>query len=81
MNQSLHDRPIFEPMDWWSKEGFVENISNIASEFLQYRQLRSIKILINGLPASGKTSIAKKLAEKFKIVYLVANELIKSAKE
>lgn len=68
-------------MDWWSKEGFVENIRDMASEFLKYRKLRSIKILVSGVPAAGKTTIAKRLAEKFKIVYLVANDLIGDAKE
>ena len=47
------------PFRWWCKEGFLKNMHKVCDEFIEYRGLRTNKILITGPPASGKTFFGK----------------------
>lgn len=44
---------------WWCKEGFLKNMDKVCNEFIEYRGLRTNKILIAGPPAVGKTHYGK----------------------
>lgn len=64
------------PFEWTSKEGFKEHIKKIRKEYEQTRKLSAMKIALFGGPAAGKTTYAKKIAEKFKIPVLTLKDVI-----
>jgi len=59
-----------EPPGWVCREGFVANVRKIADEFCKERRLRAMRVLVAGPPASGKSTLAKAVAEHFKIPHL-----------
>ena len=63
-------------MQWHSNNGFLKNIENIVEEYKYHRNLKSLKIIILGPPASGKTRLAKLLANYYQIHYISVESLI-----
>ena len=61
---SEYNKRIFQ----WHCEGGIEaNINLLINEFKLYRDIRPIRIIINGPPSGGKMTIAKILSEKYKL--------------
>jgi pantothenate kinase-related protein Tda10 len=63
------------------KSGFVENIQAIAQEYKDARGLSPLKLFIHGPPASGKSYIAKKIADHYELHYLEPEKVIFQAME
>lgn len=60
-----------EPPGWVCKEGLVARVRTIAQEFCVNHGLRPMRVIIGGPPASGKSTLAKLVAEHFKLPHLV----------
>ena len=65
---------------WHCEKGIPENMDLLRQEFNLYRGIKPIKIIISGPPCGGKTYIAKKLSNHFKILHLTIPDLISWAK-
>eukprot|EP00927_Polykrikos_kofoidii_P066229 TRINITY_DN61868_c0_g1_i1.p1 TRINITY_DN61868_c0_g1~~TRINITY_DN61868_c0_g1_i1.p1 ORF type:complete len:780 (+),score=200.60 TRINITY_DN61868_c0_g1_i1:143-2482(+) len=59
-----------DPPGWYSREGLMANLRTVGTEFCKERNLRAMRALIAGPPASGKTTLAKSVAEHFNIPHL-----------
>eukprot|EP00913_Durusdinium_trenchii_P020343 g19111.t1 len=68
-----------DPPGWVCKEGLSANLRSIADEFCAGKKLRCMRILVAGPPASGKSNLAKAVAEHFKVPYLTFPVPIESA--
>ena len=71
-----YNKRIFK---WHCEYGIPENITKLQKEFNIYRNLKRAKILIHGPPSSGKTTIAKLIAKKYKLPYLSIDQVCKKA--
>merc|ERR1712187_741163 len=58
------------PPGWWCKDGLGANMRTIADEFCKERELRSMRVVIAGPPASGKSTLARAVSDHFKIPHL-----------
>ena len=65
---------------WHCEKGIPENMDLLRQEFNLYRGIKPIKIIISGPPCGGKTFIAKKITNQFKILHLTIPDLITWAK-
>ena len=65
---------------WHCEFGIPENMDKLRDEFNIYRDLKSIKILVLGPPYSGKSTIAKKISEKYKLSHLTIDKICDWAK-
>jgi len=65
---------------WHCEFGIPENIDKLREEFNIYRDLKSIKILVLGPPYSGKSTIAKKISEKYKLSHFTIDKICDWAK-
>jgi len=61
---------VCQPPGWWSKDGLVANMRKVAGEFCTKRKLRTMRALIAGPPASGKSELAQAVAEHYYIPHL-----------
>ena len=66
MGESLADynKKLFR---WHCEGGIEENINLLINEFKLYRNIKPIRIIINGPPSGGKMTIAKLLSEKYRL--------------
>ena len=65
---------------WHCEYGIPENIDILREEFNLYRDLKPIKIIITGPPYGGKSTIAKMISEKYKIIHLTIDKICDWAK-
>lgn len=78
----------FEPMfikeqmniKWHCENGLAENIVKVVEEYRRQRNLLPIKICVLGPPASGKTTIARQLAEEYRLHHLQIKDVIEDTK-
>merc|ERR1719401_3158916 len=58
---------VNDPPGWCCREGLLKNVRQVAEEFCKERKLRAMRVLIAGPPASGKSTLAQKVSEHFRI--------------
>ncbi|XP_062266709.1 adenylate kinase 7a [Platichthys flesus] len=63
-------------LQWKSEAGMVENMESIVEEYKTTRQLLPIRICLGGPPSVGKTTIAKKLCNHYKIHHIKIKKMI-----
>lgn len=61
------------------ESGLIENITLLVQEYKDARGLWPLKVVVHGPPASGRTTLAQKIAEKYKIHYLEPEEVASQA--
>ena len=61
---------------WHCEFGIPENIEMLRQEFNNYRGLKSVKIMITGPPAFGKTYYGEKLSKYFNIPHILIKDVI-----
>ena len=61
---------------WSSEFGLVDGISHIVNEFKFIRRLLPLQLCILGPPGCGKSTIARKLAEYYKVHHVTIAEVI-----
>jgi len=67
-------------MKWECKDGLAVNAGRVCKEYTNVNGLYpTIKVFIHGRPGAGKTFLAKKLAEKYKILIVDTKEIIEDA--
>ncbi|CAI2734932.1 unnamed protein product [Schistosoma spindalis] len=64
---------------WHCETGLVDHINLITKEYKLSRQLIPIRLCILGPPASGKTTLAKKLCEYYKLPHIHIKQVIDEA--
>ncbi len=62
--------------EWHCKSGLKRNIQEVKKEFQKERELKPIKILITGAPASGKSFFGKQLADHYNVTHIHAKKLL-----
>jgi len=65
---------------WHCENGMIENMQKVIDEYRQQRNLTAIKICVLGPPASGKTVIARQLAQEYKLHHLTIKDVIEQSK-
>ncbi|CAH0551263.1 unnamed protein product [Brassicogethes aeneus] len=68
-------------VDWQTELNIAQNMKRIAEQFVIKRHLISKKIILHGPPASGKTRLAKMLAEKYGLHYISIATMIEDIVE
>jgi len=59
-----------EDFEWHCRGGFLKNIRMVAEEFSTERELRAMRVIIAGPPASGKNTLCKAVSDHFNIPLL-----------
>nr|KAF7434234.1 hypothetical protein H0235_002425 [Vespula pensylvanica] len=78
MTVNLNIDPVFvlERIRWHFDTPFTDNIRAIIKEYKAWRELRPIRIIVLGPPASGKTRVARFLVEHYHLHYINVENLI-----
>lgn len=66
---------------WTAEEGFAKAVNKVVNEYKILRNLLPIKVDIVGPPSSGKTKLAKKIAEFYKLHHIVVDDVVSKALE
>jgi len=66
--------------DWHCEYGIFENAAKIKSEFKEYRNLKNLKILITGMPGSGKSTLGQLLSKELNLPVINIHDLIEYSK-
>ncbi|KAK2577085.1 hypothetical protein KPH14_005893 [Odynerus spinipes] len=67
---------VLERIRWHFETPFADNIGQIIKEYRASRELRPIRIIVLGPPASGKTRVARYLADHYRLHYINVQGLI-----
>ncbi|CAD8062089.1 unnamed protein product [Paramecium primaurelia] len=88
MNVWLRPTQIFESDDqyidanknpiinWQFQEGFIKNIDKIRDQFKIYRGLDTVKLIVHGGPAAGKSYLCQQLSNYYRIPHIQIKKLI-----
>ncbi|CAD8150525.1 unnamed protein product [Paramecium octaurelia] len=63
-------------IDWQFQEGFTKNIYKIRDQFKLYRGLDTIKLIVHGGPAAGKSYLSQQLSNYYRIPHIQIKKLI-----
>ncbi|KAI9140724.1 hypothetical protein BKA69DRAFT_1125458 [Paraphysoderma sedebokerense] len=66
-------------VEWKSEAGIIENLPALIRQYKEGRGLTPLKIMIHGPPASGKTTIAKMIAEYYQLHFVDPEVVVKEA--
>ncbi|XP_061610212.1 adenylate kinase 7-like [Phyllopteryx taeniolatus] len=61
---------------WLAEGGMIENIEGLVEEYRHTRKLLPIRICLTGPPAVGKSKVAEKLCEHYRIHHINIREVI-----
>ncbi|XP_013870875.1 adenylate kinase 7 [Austrofundulus limnaeus] len=63
-------------LSWTCPSGMVENMENIVQEYKDCRQLLPVKLCLLGPPAVGKSTVAEKLCQYYRIHHVHVHSLL-----
>eukprot|EP00933_Yihiella_yeosuensis_P070488 TRINITY_DN78606_c0_g1_i1.p1 TRINITY_DN78606_c0_g1~~TRINITY_DN78606_c0_g1_i1.p1 ORF type:complete len:842 (-),score=219.01 TRINITY_DN78606_c0_g1_i1:90-2615(-) len=64
------------PFRWWSEQGFVTNIGKVASEFVRWRCLSTLRFCVVGAPGSGSAKLGERLAALYQLPCVNVDDII-----
>lgn len=67
---------IVEEAEWVAPDGFTAAIEKISEEYKKYRKVNPIRSVVLGPPLCGKSFLAKKIAEEYRIQHLTIRDTI-----
>uniref|UniRef100_A0A8C7NDS8 Adenylate kinase 7a n=1 Tax=Oncorhynchus mykiss TaxID=8022 RepID=A0A8C7NDS8_ONCMY len=80
LSVNLRIEPIFLKetfnLHWVSEAGIIDNINRVVEEYKLLRLLLPIRICLLGPPAVGKSSVAEKLCQHYKLHHINLKEVI-----
>lgn len=63
-------------IEWQNEMNLAENMAGIINEFKTTRKLKPINIVIHGPPASGKTTLATYISDRYGNHYVSVKTMI-----
>ncbi|XP_027015734.2 adenylate kinase 7-like [Tachysurus fulvidraco] len=63
-------------INWVSKKGIVENISQTVEDYKSTRGLLPVRVFLFGPPAVGKSTVAEKICKQYKLHHITVKETI-----
>jgi len=81
MTVDLNIDPVYiiDRIRWYFDMPFRDVVKVVIKEYQAARNLRPVKIIVLGPPASGKTRVARYLADHYGIHYVYVKTLISDA--
>ncbi|XP_024259895.1 adenylate kinase 7a [Oncorhynchus tshawytscha] len=80
LSVNLRIEPVFLKetfnLHWVSEAGIIDNINRVVEEYKLLRLLLPIRICLLGPPAVGKSSVAEKLCQHYKLHHINLKEVI-----
>lgn len=73
LNMEPSSLMLQEEFEWHCTGGLLKNIRMVAEEFSAQRELRAMRVIIAGPPASGKSTLCKAVSEHFNIPLIDMN--------
>jgi adenylate kinase len=73
---TLKDLEDVTTVAWKNASGFVENIRTIVAEYKAVRRLQPVRVVLDGLPSTGKTSIAMRLSRRLRVSHVHVKDAI-----
>jgi len=55
--------------------GFFDNVSKVATEFVQSRKLKPLKLYVNGPPGAGKSHFSEKLSAFLNLPHILIKDI------
>ncbi|XP_076646550.1 adenylate kinase 7-like [Halictus rubicundus] len=76
VNLNVEAEYIADKITWHHDAPFHENVDAIVMEYRTARKLHPLKMIVLGPPASGKSIVARYLADYYGVHYIHAKSLI-----
>jgi len=61
---------------WWSEKGIVANMAQVIKEFVNWRRLNPVQLVIYGPPGSGADKIVSMVAEEYQIESMAMDDVL-----
>lgn len=81
VNLNMTPKYLIEHMDLSFEDTFVEHQEMITQEYIESNRLQPVRIIIEGLPMSGKTTLAMRLCSHYNIYYLNRDTIVNLYRE
>lgn len=72
---------LLDEEEWVAPDGFVAASEKVAAEFLKYRQITPVRMIVVGPPLAGKSTVAEKIAAEYRLPHLKVPTVIEDFKE